>query len=168
MSDGQDRVVSSGRRRWLALSRLVGCLLFCQGPGMGGYGLAVVTGVMAVCGVLMVVGAVVVMEDRYDRPTTTSSIRCTIEVLYADLSTGRAVGAGRAAGQVTVVPNRHPRDPHSGRGTASSPVVVIHDHRERCETPGRTVGSTWHHRDGAEKFPGAVDGARKFRTPSPR
>lgn len=61
-----------------------------------------------------------------------------------------------------------PVTPHSGRGTASSPVVVIHDHRERCETPGRTVGSTWHHRDGAEKFPGAVDGARKFRTPSPR
>ena len=46
-----------------------------------------------------VVCAVVVIENRYDRLTTTSSIDSQVEVLYADLSTGRAVSTGRVAGQ---------------------------------------------------------------------
>lgn len=66
--------------------------------------------------VVVVVCGVVVMEDRYDRPTTTSSIRRRVELLYADLSTGRAARTAFAAGQPTGVPNRHPRERAAQRG----------------------------------------------------
>lgn len=125
-----------------------------------------------------------VMEDRYDLPTTTSSIRCWGEVLYADVSTGqrsaRASQRGSPRGCRFGTPGEHP---HSGRGTASSPVVVIHDHRQRRANPllarwgqfgtpvnrtgrparrrrGRTVVASCHHRDGAGKFPAPSSSTR--------
>lgn len=70
--------LTPGPRPWASRLRRARRAPNDSGASLGGWGSVVV----------VVVGAVVGMEDRYDRPTTTSSIRCTIEVLYADLSTG--------------------------------------------------------------------------------